>query len=245
MIEWFEFNRLLGVTEFNIYDANLQIDDAMKAVFKYYKHQRILRYVSHPTPFPNVPESHCLLFFTSLGDCLYRNMYRYKYIIAIDFDEIIVPVKMRSYKELLQHYENSTHHNPLKLSLQFDSHGYYKDQIPDLTQPRRLPSMQYRRHSFDQLRPKLIHNPRLCHYMVQHFCYPKKSKPVNRRSVASVHHYKSYCLEPHTGTDPGPAVRKQCRKQQNATSVDEAVLMFKDELLQRVDLVYSQLGMSN
>ena len=78
--------------------------------------------------------------------------------------------------------------------------------------------------------------------MLQHFCEPRKSKRVNRRTVASVHHYKSYCLEPHYGTEVGKVTRNQCRKQQNATSVDDAVLMFKDELLLRVDLVYSQLG---
>ena len=72
--------------------------------------------------------------------------------------------------------------------------------------------------------------------MLQHFCQPRKFKPVSRRTVAIVHHYKSYCLEPHYGTDPGPAVRRQCQKQQNSTSVNDDVLMFKEELLKRINL---------
>ena len=246
MIEWFEFNRLLGVTEFNIYNASLEIDSAMKRLFEYYVNKSVLHVRKHATPFDKeTSDGHRLLFYSSLGDCLYRNMYRYKYVITIDFDEIIVPVRMRSYRQLLQEYENSTGHVPLRRSLRFKTHSYYKDQTPDLAQPSRLPSLQYRQHWFDPLRIKSMHNPRLCtNYMLQHFCSPNRALPILSETVASVHHYRVNCMQSHfqSTKDPGERVRSMCQKHLNTTAlIDDDILLFKSDLLKRVNLVYTEL----
>ena len=40
-------------------------------------------------------------------DCLYRNMYRFDYIAAMDLDEVIVPVNHTSWEEMMRHIQGS------------------------------------------------------------------------------------------------------------------------------------------
>ena len=40
--------------------------------------------------------------FAALNDCLYRNMYRFKYLALVDLDEFIVPRHNDTLKELLE-----------------------------------------------------------------------------------------------------------------------------------------------
>lgn len=40
--------------------------------------------------------------FAALNDCLYRNMYRYKYLALIDLDEFIIPRQNGTINELLK-----------------------------------------------------------------------------------------------------------------------------------------------
>ena len=37
----------------------------------------------------------------SIADCLYRNMYRAKYLVFIDLDEIIIPQQHRNWMEMV------------------------------------------------------------------------------------------------------------------------------------------------
>lgn len=37
-----------------------------------------------------------------LNDCLYRNLYSFKYLILLDTDEVIVPVRASNYHDLIE-----------------------------------------------------------------------------------------------------------------------------------------------
>ncbi len=37
------------------------------------------------------------------NDCLYRNLYKYKYLAILDLDEVIMPQKHEDWHEMLAH----------------------------------------------------------------------------------------------------------------------------------------------
>ncbi len=44
----------------------------------------------------------------SLNDCLYRNLYKFKYLAVVDFDEVIVPRQNKDWHGLLRSLEAMT-----------------------------------------------------------------------------------------------------------------------------------------
>jgi Glycosyltransferase family 92 len=47
----------------------------------------------------------------SLNDCLLRNMYRYRYVVVIDFDEVIIPRSYENYSTMLDEIERLSEGN--------------------------------------------------------------------------------------------------------------------------------------
>ncbi len=94
LIEWFEFYRLLGVIEFNVYASAIN-EEALR-VFRHYENLGILR-LSHVRPpmKDRCTACHRVANMAVLNDCLYVNMERYKYVLTIDFDEFLVPHEER------------------------------------------------------------------------------------------------------------------------------------------------------
>ena len=95
LIEWIELNKILGVKEFNFYTSQPNL--GAMVVLQEYATQGSVR-IFNMTPPVEVPsnESWCywcqkISVLVALNDCLYQNMYRYKYILTLDVDEFIVP----------------------------------------------------------------------------------------------------------------------------------------------------------
>ena len=91
LIEFFELNRLLGVTHFTLYNDTMS--DEVSCVLNRYASSKGIQ-VSVPEWKLNVAsqtEIRTEGLFAALNDCLYRNMLRVQYLALIDFDEFIVP----------------------------------------------------------------------------------------------------------------------------------------------------------
>lgn len=90
LLEWIEFNRLLGITEINFHVSN--VSDGVTRVLALYIRTGLVRVKPVAAP---VTKScfWCLKLATIpvLNDCMYRNMYRYRYLAVTDIDEIVVP----------------------------------------------------------------------------------------------------------------------------------------------------------
>ncbi len=100
IIEWVEMNKLFGVQEINVYTCN--VSDITMKIFKYFQSTGIHKIHNMPP----ILEGHSYDGVkvgspASINDCFWRNMYRYKYTLIIDFDEIIVPKKTLTYTSLL------------------------------------------------------------------------------------------------------------------------------------------------
>ena len=116
MIEWIETLKILGADTIFLY--NLQVHPNVSQVLEYYVKSGIvdLTPLSLPGDQSNIPYLRHLYLKARLrnkrwnelipyNDCLYRNMYRYKYIALLDIDEIIIPKNFSNWKEMMNQLE--------------------------------------------------------------------------------------------------------------------------------------------
>lgn len=106
VVEWIEILSLLGADKFFIYVINIHPN--LMRTLKYYEKMGKVK-VEMITEPPGVPTRNESLFqwlqneMASLNDCLYKNMYAYDFLLSVDIDEIVLPVRDedRSWKDLL------------------------------------------------------------------------------------------------------------------------------------------------
>ena len=108
IVEWIEMNKLFGVTEINVYTCNLS--ELTKKVLRYFQSEGIVKMHDIPPPKNgHTKDGVQLAGPISINDCMWKNMYRYRYVLIIDFDEIIVPKFHSNYKEMLQSIDEDYH----------------------------------------------------------------------------------------------------------------------------------------
>lgn len=200
LVEWIEFNRLLGVTEFNFYAS--RIDNRTESVLGHYRMLGLvrLRYVAPPVLRFCL---WCLKLATIavLNDCMYRNMYRYKHMAVIDIDEIIVPKRHDTLNALLTHLDGR-YLGPSYIFI----NAYFFEELPSVA-PRNKSDATTHLTSIVKLNrlkaseigyaSKSIVKPRLCVVVQNHHCM-RRSATVSKRwwtisvaeDLALLHHYK-------------------------------------------------------
>ena len=94
LVEWFEFQRLLGVSFVGVYLAT-GVSRAAERVFRYYADVDGLvdlwrtKYIGRiPGGTRTTHEQNILHCSAAINDCMYRNMFRFSRIAVIDFDEV-------------------------------------------------------------------------------------------------------------------------------------------------------------
>lgn len=103
LIEYIELNFLLGVQHFTFY--NHTVGPHVECVLNHYLKQK-------ESPTVDVLEWNLDLrsqkeirtegLLAALNDCLYRNMYKYKYLALVDLDEFIIPRKDYTLNKLME-----------------------------------------------------------------------------------------------------------------------------------------------
>lgn len=112
-IQSLEMYRILGAKKVIIYHT--ESSQQMKKILSYYIGLEIVELIPWPiTSFLNVsrgwhyPEHPGDLHYfgqtAALNDCIYRNMYKSKYIVLNDLDELIVPVNHQNWPEMLDYF---------------------------------------------------------------------------------------------------------------------------------------------
>ena len=90
LVEWIETQLILGVSKiiFHVRDVHA----AMMRVLKFYAKQGKvdIEYLTMPD---GIEAFYVKKDTISFNDCLYKNMYRFKYLLPIDIDEIFLPTK--------------------------------------------------------------------------------------------------------------------------------------------------------
>jgi hypothetical protein len=198
LIEWVEFHRMFGITEFNIYNSTLTPNKA----FDYYQQLGILRIFAMPPPVNDFSKKGVKLASpASLSDCMLRNMYRYEYMLTIDFDEFIVPKMATSYDMLLRQVDRVTKHKEHWLSYSLRNVFFFSEFDVDITAPAHLRTARYR---WRVATSRYLHaaksfvDPRRCLSVFNHFCLVRFASAPTRgwsvdvsESLATCQHYRS------------------------------------------------------
>ncbi|XP_037816434.1 uncharacterized protein LOC119606856 [Lucilia sericata] len=119
LVEYIESLRVLGAQKVIVY--NLEVHDNVTKVLNYYQHTGFVEYrpFSFSLKYSNLPEFRHLQLITKkdafrlhesilYNDCIYRNMYQFKYIAVWDIDELPIPLKRyKNWHDLMLLAENS------------------------------------------------------------------------------------------------------------------------------------------
>ena len=102
LVEWLEAHRMWGIGEVNVYAT--QIDNVTDSILtRYSADSDFVKYRQSPGPVGDYNEYAILLAMSPvINDCMYRNLYRYRYVVCTDLDEMIVPASPHhNYTEML------------------------------------------------------------------------------------------------------------------------------------------------
>ena len=116
LIEWIELLNILGAEKIFLYD--LEVHPNISKVIKHYVKKGMveLTKLTLPGEQPNLPGFRHLYLKNKLtnkrqnelipyNDCLYRNLYSFKYLALLDIDEIIMPLKYENWSDLMGEVE--------------------------------------------------------------------------------------------------------------------------------------------
>ncbi len=173
------------------------------------------------------------------NDCLYKNMYRYKYLALLDTDEVIMPLAETSWKDLMEKHvlpESLAAKNESRASYNFRNvyflddllheHGWFKDI------PKYMHMLQHVERTFNYTKAgqfvKCFHNTERVLTLHNHFPLACLEKGCTSYSVptelAHLQHYRADCVK---------QLKKTCGTLKNHTVTDTAIWRFKDELIAR------------
>ena len=257
MVEWLELLFILGVEKVYIYEYELT--STIRNVLDYYEKQsKVKVHKLHlPKNYQSIQGFHnkiinensiekLFLEMIPYNDCFYKNMYNYKYIVLLDFDEIIVSRKFDNWSQLVTNslkqisYQNRTVNTPTTLcarNVYFFKEDNLTNQAPNFMQ-----MLQRRHRSTLYSSPgdfvKCFHDTNQTLSLHNHFpfnCLKKCYFYIFNVELAQLNHYRDECQPP---TD-----KNSCDKyyKSNLTE-DDIVWKYKDNLINNTIQVLSTLG---
>ena len=81
----------------------------------------------------------------SLNDCMMRNVYRYRYAVVIDFDEVIVPRLHDDYTQMVAHIDRKFRLKDRPYTYTFLNTYFFLSFQQDTQQPSYMRSLRFRR----------------------------------------------------------------------------------------------------
>ena len=241
IVEWFELHKLFGVKEFNIYNVSLEAN--LKRVFSHYISNKELIVNEMPPIIPRY--DYVTAHFNTLpanNHCLFRNMYRYKYFVVVDFDEYITPKQNNTYSQLVD-ILNTKYNNKPWSSYTFYNQYFFNGYPSDTSQPEYLTVLQKRirfETSDYMFTPKSFVNPQNCMLFMPHNCFQSFAGVKQVTSVppdlATNHHYR-VCGYPTYSKFYG-----KCPEQLKTQIPDDTMLRYKNDLESKVKQVLVEIG---
>ena len=114
-------------------------------VFDYYRQKGILELRQMPPAVEDyTSEGVRLSSVASLNDCMMRNMYSHRFIVVVDFDEIIVPRIHSNYLDMLEYIDRSENRSESHHTYSFRNTYFFKYFPEDESQPKFLSTLRLR-----------------------------------------------------------------------------------------------------
>ena len=263
LIEWVELHRMFGVSEFHLYNITLRdVSPRFMAVVDFYQKKNVIKWHVVSPPVDAALISKANLYDVSKGldgavlnQCFADNMFRFRYTLSVDLDEILVPRNARTYAAMLHKLHRDMDLQPKDIVsyvvpfayfyLDFPPGGKRVNYSTSLTFTRRLKA------SYDT-RVKSITLSSRCAYTYFHYCDVKVSHHADldharavyyvEPGVALVHHYRRSCASRRRHNEWGRQWRRrQCKALLDSTVVDSYVSKFARTLTSRVQPIREQL----
>ncbi|XP_023229298.1 uncharacterized protein LOC111629645 [Centruroides sculpturatus] len=263
LVEWIELLNILGAQKIFLYE--LEIHPNISKVLHYYKKMGLvdLTPITLPGNQPNIPGFRHFYLKSKLthkrqnelipyNDCLYRNLYSYSYVVLLDTDEIIMPIKHKNWKDLMD--------DVVKLALKEKNYTrasynvrnvYFLDDLQDgdeLTHvahehgiPRYFHMLQHVYRSKNFTKPgayvKCFHNTERVVSLHNHFplnCLGTCTTFSINTSLAQLQHYRKDCVG---------SLKNSCKTDFRIHTIRDTIIWrYKDELVKRTANVLSKLG---
>ncbi|ELT97413.1 hypothetical protein CAPTEDRAFT_221921, partial [Capitella teleta] len=99
LVEWIEVNRMFGAQKFLLYYYNHS--ESLMPYIKHYIDMGLVEYRSWPLHRVDNKISIYKAQVSVINDCIYRSMYKTKYLALMDPDELLVPEKHDTWNELM------------------------------------------------------------------------------------------------------------------------------------------------
>jgi len=261
LTEWIELLAALGANKIFLY--NLEVHPNVTKVLDYYSAKGVVDVtpLSLPGHQPNLPVLQHMYLKSKLNnkrqnelipynDCLYRNLYRYKYIVLLDIDEVIVPIKHINWSNMMEEVVNVSLKvkNATRASWNFRN-VYFMDEMLEINKPDHfqdipdyLHMMQHVYRSQNYTKPgqyvKCFHNPERALILHNHFplaCLGGvcTSYPVDM-TLGHLQHYRKDCVK---------GLKKSCdRDFKNASVKDTSIWKWKKQVIKGTSRTLNALG---
>lgn len=258
LVEWIELLGILGAEKVFFYE--LQVHPNISKVLRHYESlgRASVTPLTLPGGQPNIPGFQHMYLVKKVNhkrqnelipynDCLYKNLYTYEYIALLDIDEVIMPLRARGWRELMDEVlpkalavKNETRasynvRNVYFLDDLIHAHGWYKDI------PRYMHMLQHVYRSKNFTKPnqyvKCFHNPERALTLHNHFplsCLGSgcTSYPVDTAD-AQLQHYRADCVR---------TLKKSCVEYRQNSVADTTIWRYKDQLIARTTDTLRTLG---
>ncbi|XP_063592845.1 uncharacterized protein LOC134769963 [Penaeus indicus] len=259
LVEWLETLYLLGADKVFLYD--LHVHPNTTKVLEYYQKTGFvdLTKLTLPGDQPNIPElTHKYLKekggykrlneLIPYNDCLYKNIYSYKYVVLLDIDEIILPRNLPSWKALMKALVKDAFKANKKPRTSFaarnvyfldsmqERHGFYKDI------PRYMHMLQHVYRAKNYTKPgayaKCFHDTQSVFTLHNHFPFSCLGKGCHAYYIptkdAHLQHYRRECVG---------ELHKTCESEFKVHTVrDTTIWKYKRSLILRASETLRRLG---
>ncbi|KAL1130258.1 hypothetical protein AAG570_013196 [Ranatra chinensis] len=258
LIEWIELLGLLGADKIFFY--KLQVHPNITKVLNHYEKrgQVDVTPLTLPGGQPNIAGFQHMYLVKKVNhkrqnelipynDCLYRNLYAYEYVALLDVDEVIMPIKLSTWSELLDvilpkalaiRNESRASYNVRNVYFLDDlihSHGWFKDI------PQYMHMLQHVYRSKNYTKPnqyvKCFHNPERALILHNHFPLACLSSGCTSYSIettdAQLQHYRADCVK---------TLKKSCIEFRENSEIDTTIWKFKEALISRATDTLLLLG---
>lgn len=205
LIEFIEFNRILGASIFMLYVENSleSISMDVRQVIRYYERQNVVVSIPWQLPFPSDDiwyHGQSLV----INDCLYRNMGYFEYLAFIDIDEFIVPQgDLYTWSDILNYLSQYSPNKYMDMTGMSFKSAFYSDEFSRrvFSNEMTMAVRTNRTKHFSYRRNKVIVRPnKIFELGIHHVSKPIRDSDSQNvinvpTSVAHIYHYRSCVKE--------------------------------------------------
>jgi hypothetical protein len=228
-------------TEINEEITTTGSDDAVADMVQY--EDALLRMHHLPQDFNDFTDGALRISSTlGLNDCMLRQMHASRFVINVDFDEIIVPRQQTNYSTMLSHIDATLKRTKSHHTYSFRNTYFFQNQTNDESHPVHLRTLR-QRHSAPPspylFGAKSFVDPRTCKSVFHHYCwvwFKRSPHPLSidvSAEIARSHHYRYRC----------PLSKEHCAKLVEEQSMDDVMIKYGAELKRSVEKVLRAIGL--